>query len=181
MYPHCRNDTNFLHGDIFDREFPAGTPATACQALCDATKTCFAWTYLKRGPKNGMSCCIKGPIPQKDGCPIYAKGMTSGAKTAGTVQCNAPHPRPPARGSDVPLFDDTVITVRIMPDRSLADFFVQGGRWAGTTSWPGKDPRKASDSQISVFSKVGGISVDVGVWGMGCGWLTPSYTEKPTL
>jgi hypothetical protein len=175
------NNTNFPNGDIFDHEFAAGTAPEACQALCDNTSTCFAWTFLKRGPNNGMSCCIKGPII-RDGCPAPARGMWSGAKTAGTVQCSGPQPPgPPPPSAAVPLFDETVVTVRIMPDRSLADFFVQGGRWAGTTAWPSKDPRKPEDSQISVFSTTGGVTVDVGVWGMGCGWLTPSYTDHPTL
>ena len=52
------NDTNFPHGDIFDREFPTGTGPAACQALCDNTTTCGAWTFLRRG--RGMACCIKG-------------------------------------------------------------------------------------------------------------------------
>ena len=33
------------------------------------------------------------------------------------------------------LFDEDSVTVRITPDRSVADFFVQGGRWSATTSW----------------------------------------------
>lgn len=177
------NNTNFPHGDIYDHEFPAGTGPEACQALCDSDAKCFAWTFLERGPAHGMSCCIKGPIPDRDGCPIPAPRMWSGAKTAGTVECggNGPSP-PPAPSSGVPLFDETVLTVRVMPDRSLADFFVQGGRWAGTTAWMAKEPRNAADSQVSVWANnASGISVDVGVWGMGCGWLTPSYTDSPTL
>ena len=63
----------------------------------------------------------------------------------------------PAKGGgrSVELFDgEAAVTVRIMPDRSLADFFVQGGRFAGTVAWPapprkgppgpGEGPRKAS-------------------------------------
>jgi len=174
------NNTNFLHGDIFDHEFPAGTEPSACQQLCDKTAACEAWTFLKRGPNDGMACCIKGPIAQ-DGCPAFDKGMWSGAKTAGVVKCDGPAPAPTPRGTSIPLFDEDVLTVRIMPDRSVADFFVQGGRWAGTTAWIGATPRKAEDSRISVYSESEGISVNVGVWTMGCGWLTPSYTETPTV
>lgn len=176
------NNTNFPHGDIFDHEFPAGTGPQACQALCDNTSACYAWTFLKRGPNNGMSCCIKGPIPDRDGCPIPAPGMWSGAKTAGTVQCGGPSPPPPPPpSSGVPLFDATTLTVRLMPDRSVADMFVQGGRWAGTLAWLSKAPRAPNDSVVSVYSRTGGVSVDVGVWSMGCGWLNPSYTDRPTL
>ena len=38
-------------------------------------------------------------------------------------------------GPTVPLFDEKTVTVRITPDRSLADFFVQGGRWATHPRW----------------------------------------------
>jgi hypothetical protein len=74
--------------------------------------------------------------------------------------------------------------VRILPDRSLADFFVAGGRWAGTEAWAAKTaPRKPTDSTVSVFAGAAsmGVKADIDVWGMGCGWLTPSYTEHPTL
>jgi sucrose-6-phosphate hydrolase SacC (GH32 family) len=81
-----------------------------------------------------------------------------------------------------PLFDDeSSVTVRITPDRSLADFFVQGGRWSGTVAWRSKTPRKAEDSAVVLFSRSSGINADANVYGMGCGWLFPSYTEHPTI
>eukprot|EP01051_Picozoa_sp_SAG22_P007991 SAG22_NODE_585_length_8867_cov_11.509580_5_plen_89_part_00 len=74
------------------------------------------------------------------------------------------------------------LTVRILPDRSLADFFVAGGRWAGTEAWAAKAaPRQPADSQVSVFAGAAGVKADIDVWGMGCGWLTPSYSEHPTV
>jgi len=90
-------NTNFPSGDLpgKDHQFPAGLMATACQALCDKTPECHAWTFLKRGPDNQMACCIKGPI-KSDGCPEPAKGMTSGAKVAGVETCTPPPgPKPP--------------------------------------------------------------------------------------
>jgi len=85
------------------------------------------------------------------------------------------------KASPFPIFDEDEITVRITPDRSLADFFVQGGRFAGTVAWQAKDPRKAADSAVLLWSKSEGVTADVNVYGMGCGWLNPSYTEHPTL
>jgi hypothetical protein len=73
------------------------------------------------------------------------------------------------------------ITVRILPDRSVADFFAQGGQVSGTVAWPQKAPRAAGDSQISVSSSGSGVTADIDVWGMGCGWLTPSFTDSPNL
>merc|ERR1711907_570242 len=33
------------------------------------------------------------------------------------------------------LFDEPEVTVRVLSDRSVADWFVQGGRWAATEGW----------------------------------------------
>lgn len=84
-------------------------------------------------------------------------------------------------GPQIPLFDEETVTVRITPDRSLADFFVQGGRWAGTVAWMSKLPRKAEESAVVLWSNTAGVTADVDVYGMGCGWLFPSYTENPTI
>ena len=135
-------NTNFPAGDLpgKDHEFPPGTKPEACQALCDKTPECHAWTFLKRGGPGGqgMSCCIKGPIIS-DGCPHPAPGMVSGAKVAGSAQCTAGgggghHPAPSRK--EIPLFNEAKLSVRILPDRSIADFFVAQGRWAGTEAWP---------------------------------------------
>ncbi len=73
------------------------------------------------------------------------------------------------------------IRLRILPDRSVADFFVQGGQVAGTSAWASKLPRKPSASLVSVSSSGSGVTADIDVWAMGCGWLNPSFTDSPTL
>jgi hypothetical protein len=87
------NDTNFPHGDLHgkDHQFPAGTQPTACQALCDSTPTCEAWTFLKRGPKNQMACCIKGAIAS-DGCP--GVGLSSVSSVFRHLICLTQHVAP---------------------------------------------------------------------------------------
>ena len=75
---------------------------------------------------------------------------------------------------------DDGIRVRILPDRSVADFFVQGGQVAATTAWASKVPRSPSASLVTVSSS-GSVAADIDVWGMGCGWLNPSFTDSPTL
>eukprot|EP01051_Picozoa_sp_SAG22_P005952 SAG22_NODE_372_length_11551_cov_20.656741_6_plen_178_part_00 len=101
-------DTNFPGGDLpgKDFEFPPGTKPEACQALCDKTAACHAWTFLMRGGAGGkgMSCCIKGPLTD-DGCPAPAKGMWSGAKVAGPAgpACQPPPPPGPPYAHTGPL------------------------------------------------------------------------------
>ena len=88
---------------------------------------------------------------------------------------------PGVAGTSFPIFaDEDEVLVRILADRSVADIFVQGGRWAGTIGWQGA-PRKPQDSNVMVWSGSTGVSVQVDVYAMGCGWLNPSYTDNPTL
>jgi hypothetical protein len=74
-----------------------------------------------------------------------------------------------------------VVTVRILSDRSIADFFVMGGRWAGTVAWVSGTPRLANASQIRIFAAQAGMKADIEVHSMGCGWEFPSYTEHPNM
>ena len=86
-----------------------------------------------------------------------------------------------ARIKYFPLFNDENVTLRILPDRSVVDFFVQGGRWSGTQSWISGTPRIAEASQVTVFTDTAGVNASIDVHGMGCGWEFPSYTEHPTM
>jgi hypothetical protein len=84
-------------------------------------------------------------------------------------------------GSDVQLLEgEDIVSVRILPDRSVVDYFVQGGRWAGTTSWISGYPRTSEASQVSMWS-TSATTADIDVHSMGCGWEYPSYTDSPTL
>merc|ERR1712217_448358 len=71
-----------------------------------------------------------------------------------------------SKGPTVSLFDDETLTVRITPDRSLTDFFVQGGRWSGSLSWLSKAPRQAGDSLVALWSKSAQIMADIEVYSM---------------
>ena len=77
--------------------------------------------------------------------------------------------------------DEDEVLVRILADRSVADIFVQGGRWAATQGWQHPAPREPADSNVMVWSGSSGVSAEVDVHAMGCGWLNPSYTDSPTL
>ena len=89
-----------------------------------------------------------------------------------------------------PIFlDEQAINVRLLPDRSIVDIFVQGGRLAGTLTWGATPyqgiralaPRKPEDSAVVLWSETAGVTADVDVHSMGCGWVNPSYTEHPTM
>lgn len=84
-------------------------------------------------------------------------------------------------GGDVALLDESEVTVRVLADRSVADWFVQGGRWAASDGWQATDPRMPADSNVMVWAGASGVRAQVDVYKMGCGWLNPSYTENPTL
>ena len=88
----------------------------------------------------------------------------------------------PRGGATITIFaDEDELVVRMLADRSLVDIFVQGGRWAATQGWQHTAPRKPADSNVMVWSGSAGVSVQVDVHAMGCGWLNPSYTANPTL
>ena len=98
-----------------------------------------------------------------------------------TVNGTITGPSAPTVGT-FPLFEDEeAVTVRILPDRSVVDFFVQGGRFSGTQSWISGTPRTPEASQITLYTETAGVTADIDVYGMGCGWEYPSYTENPTM
>jgi hypothetical protein len=113
--------------------------------------------------------------------------VAAGVATAKVAACPEVMQPPAAAtaattGSTFTLLEsDDVVTVRILPDRSVADFFVQGGRWAATTAWASEAPRAPADSAVVVWAHAEGVTADVDVWGMGCGWANPSYTDHPTM
>lgn len=187
------NDYNVTH-------YPANTDPKQCQAACAADTQCKAWTYVIRGsPAGSGDCCLKSSVSCPHTTSSAAAKCTSGAKVKTDLpSCGPSINRVASASVDTCeqtmrtsshlgnstfqlLTDESELKVRILPDRSLADFFVHGGRWSGTHAWASKTPRAAGDSTVSVWSKADGVKADVDVWAMSCGWLNPSYTENPTL
>merc|ERR1719502_1781022 len=59
--------------------YPPDTPASVCQAACDADDKCDSWTYVIRGsPEGSGDCCLKTGNP----CPTNNGACTSGSKVA---------------------------------------------------------------------------------------------------
>jgi hypothetical protein len=179
-----------LPGDDYNVTNVEYTDPHLCQAECAAHARCKSYTYVTRPPLAG-SCCLKGGAPPQKGSPTCTSGVKPvGPGPAGKVGVRL--------GSCAALLSGELereggaaavalapaggpLTVRILPDRSVADFFVAGGAFAGTTAWLDAAPRAPGDSQVLLVASVGAVAADVDVFSMGCGWVDPSYTEHPTL
>lgn len=75
--------------------------------------------------------------------------------------------------------NESVLTLRVLLDRVVVEAFVQGGQVAFTKSFV---PPRWQNSAVHLFveggggvargSAVSGSSAKVGVWSMGCGWVS---------
>jgi hypothetical protein len=159
-----------------------------CQAACGSDARCKAYTYVTRPPKVG-SCCLKDSVPpavQRTTCTsgvkpgknaVAVRVGTCAALLSGELEKEAGSP------STVALAPGAPLTLRLLPDRSVLDVFVNGGAFAGTVTWDAQAPPRApGDTSVILVAPTGsGLSADVDVYSMGCGWVNPSYTEHPNL
>ena len=161
-----------------------------CQGACASDSQCKAYTYVTRPPKTG-SCCLKnhvGPFANRSTCTSGVKAPAPNTVDVRVGTCSELFPGGGSLGSTTPpttltLAPGAPITLRALPDRSVADFFVNGGAFAGTVTWDAKaPPRLPGESVVLVVAPSGaGVTADVEVYSMGCGWVDPSYTEHPNL
>jgi hypothetical protein len=165
--------------------------AHECQALCAAEgNRCAAWTSAPER-KNTSACSLKSCVPTP---PQGNAKDTSGIKAiappgsvlvrvgaCSDVMQGGGDAAAPALAPFRMLADDSTLSLRVFPDRSVADIFVQAGRWAGTISWLDAEPRAADASTVALWSSQPGVKADIDVWRMGCGWVDPSWTDKPSL
>ena len=167
--------------------------AHICQAQCTADgDRCKAYTYVRRPPLTG-SCCLKGTVGHQNPsstCTSGVKAPPPGSVSARVGSCAEAmagtllgSSGSGSGGGAVALRADGSLTVRILPDRSVADFFVNGGAWAATQAWVDKGARAPGESSVLVWGNAAaaGVTADIDAWGMGCGWADPSYTEHPTM
>lgn len=175
------------------------TDPLLCQAACTADAACAAYTYEANRPTRGTctlknftalliaqlkyTAGIKAPAPvgsvavQVGTCAEASQGGAGGAAAAAAAPAAAA-----AVSRSFPLrAGDTSLSLRILADRSVADFFVADGRWSGTLPWLDAAPRAAGDSAVALWSTAAGIVADVDVFAVGCGWADPSWTDTPKL
>jgi len=154
----------------------------------------YSFTTAKRD--TGL-CSLKNCVPLPVENPAFTSGIVAslapGSVSVRVGSCaEVAAGRGALRGGahSFPMLPgESTLSLRVFPDRSVADFFVQGGRWSGTMTWLDAAPRAAGDSLVLLWANSSivtaddssVVTADVDVWGMGCGWLTPSYTDTPTL
>merc|ERR1719261_989064 len=68
-------------------------------------------------------------------------GQLAAKIQAGACQVGHGHQLVDQETETTQLFDESELTVRVLPDRSVADWFVQGGRWAASEGWQATEPR----------------------------------------
>lgn len=161
-----------------------------CQDACTADgPTCAAYTYVTRPPLVG-ACCLKSIAPPQKPNPTCTSGLKSSGPGSITVTVGtcAEVSSGAGRVSSITLLEgESSLSLRMLPDRSVTDFFVQNGRWAGAISWPASGTvqvaRRPEDSSVLAWAASGDapISADIAVLSMGCGWVDPSYTDNPTM
>ena len=145
--------------------------------------------FSTSAPLTTVYACVlgNGTVGSGVGIQVQVVPGPNGTHTANIAAGACPVPHTAAAlealsaAQPIQLFDEAEVTVRVLADRSVADWFVQGGRWAATSAWPGSTPRQPADSSIIVWSSAPRVTAQVDVYGMGCGWLNPAYTENPTL
>ena len=168
------------------------TDPRLCQAACTADAACAAYAYEANRPTLG-TCTLKNCSAPLIAQEKYTAGIKAPAPVGSVAVRVGTCAEAMGGGSSLggarllPSFPllagETAVTLRVLPDRSVADFFVQDGRWSGTLPWLDPAPRAAADSSVLVFGSAtaSSIAADIDAWSMGCGWLDPSYSDAPTL
>jgi sucrose-6-phosphate hydrolase SacC (GH32 family) len=130
-----------------------------CQAACNQTKECKAFTYVVRPPLKG-SCCLKNTVPDEVASPT----CTSGVKPGG--------PGPAVRGAAIPMLPaDVAIDVRVFVDNTFAEVFVMQGRLAITLKFD-KNPIKDAAMELFAGPGAAATATDVNVWAVKPIWTS---------
>jgi hypothetical protein len=163
------------------------TDPLLCQAACTRDgANCVAYSFAPAKKANTCSLknCVPLPVENSEDTSGIVASLAPGSVSVRVGSCaEVAQGRGALRGGahSFPMLPgESSLSLRVFPDRSVADFFVQGGRWSGTMTWLDTTPRAAGDSLVVLWAN-SSVAADVDVWGMGCGWLTPSYTDAPTL
>jgi hypothetical protein len=169
------NDTDLSGGDYKTTHLPPDTDPHKCAALCLQDPECMVWVYVIRGKPAGSGDCL---FKSGDhGCPRASPQSSSqGLCVAGRGhepahhKCN-PYPKP-AHSTGLPpvrLLKGETLDVRILVDRPLVEWFINGGRAAFTHAAADFD---VGSTAVRLFND-GGTAVqasNVSVFGIGCGW-----------
>jgi hypothetical protein len=138
-----------------------------CQAACTADGArCLAFSY-GQGKANSGTCSLKNCAPAPVSNPKFTSGIVAPAPQ-GSVSVRVGTCAEVTQGRGVlrgggaaagfPLLaGESTVTLRVFADRSVADFFVQGGRWSGTMTWLDALPRAAGDSVVALWANASSL------------------------
>ena len=147
-------------------KLPDGTAHVAAGPIWFTVQVLAAQPGTTASPQYpGMGIAVTVSPPGPDGTRTASIGDVAGASMSGVGTGNG--------GADVHinsfpiLATETTVDVRVLVDRSIAEFFVQGGRAAKTErGYPGQ----GEATVILGASFAGAVTESFEVHDMGCGW-----------
>ena len=109
----------------------------------------------------GIAVSVSPPSPNGTRTALVSRIADTGASVNAGTGSTGPEPCFPI------LATETTLDVRVLVDRSIAEFFVQGGRVAMTQRGY---PRQGDAAVILSASFAGAVVDRFAVYDMGCGW-----------
>ena len=142
---------------------------STCQALCDATAACNAWTWCTRCPDTSK-CCLKSGIPTPSRSTNASMHIVSGVKSPLLVdQCpmGANHSACTPTDTLRLAANETTVSLRVFTD-GFAEAYFQAGRVVITASTP-----SSSDACVSLVAMTPVVARNATVWAVKPIWTTP--------
>ena len=173
------NNTDLPGGDYHTTRLPPHTDPHQCGHLCMKDPACMVWVFVIRDQPVGSGDCIfKNEL---HACPVPSPHSTKqgicvagrGNEPVGTNCHNDPAPPLPKAWvlPAVAVLRGETLDVRVLVDRPVVEFYVQGGRASFTVA---SQDFSVEQTAVRLYSAalVGITATNVSVHGMACGWTS---------
>jgi hypothetical protein len=140
-----------------------------CQALCDATAACRAWTYCDACPDTAK-CCLKSAVPTATYATNMSMHMVSGIKSPQLLdQCKmgANHSACTPTASLQLEASEHTVSMRLFTDRTFAECYWQRGRVVMTATTP-----PSAVGSVALVASTTVVAKNVTVWHVKNFWTT---------